>query len=59
MRQTHHFAVGFVRGQNARSYTADILCQAHYKILTDRVNGRVGDLGKLLTEIIEKKLRTM
>ena len=57
--QTHHLAVGLVGIQYTRSHTAYILREAHHQFLSDGVDGRVGDLGKLLTEIVEENLRSV
>ena len=57
--QTHHLTVGSIRGKDTRTYTTDILGEAHDEFLTDRVDGRVGYLCKLLTEIVEEYLWTV
>ena len=57
MRQTHHLTVGFIGIQDARAYATDILGKAHHQILTDGVDGGVGNLCELLTEIVEEDLR--
>lgn len=54
MWQANHLAVAFVRVQNAGTYTADILGKTHHEVLTDGVDGRVGNLSKLLTEVVEE-----
>src|SRR5574344_225278 len=56
MGQAHHLTVGLVRIQNTGTYSADIFCQTHHQFLTDGVDGRVGDLRKLLTEIVKENL---
>ena len=56
MWQTNHLAVAFVRVQDAGTYSTDILGKTHHKVLTDGVDGRVGNLSKLLTEIVEENL---
>ena len=56
MWQANHLAVAFVRVQNAGTYTADILGKTHHEVLTDGVDGRVGNLSKLLTEVVEEDL---
>ena len=57
MWQAHHLAVCLIWVQNAVSHSADILCQRHHKTLADGVDGGVGDLSKLLTEVVEEHLR--
>ena len=59
MRQAHHLTVGFVRGEDACAHATDILGERHDEVLTNRVDGGVSDLCKLLTEIVEKDLRTV
>ena len=56
MWQTDHLAVALVWVQNAGTYSTDILGKTHHKVLTDRVDGRVGNLSKLLTEVVEENL---
>ena len=56
MWQTNHLAVALVWVQNAGTYTADILGKTHHEVLTDRVDSRVGNLSKLLTEVVEENL---
>ena len=56
MWQTNHLAVAFVRVQDAGTYSTDILGKTHHEVLTDRVDGRVGNLSKLLTEVVEENL---
>ena len=56
MWQTDHLAIALVRVQNAGTYTADILGKTHHEVLTDRVDSRVGNLRKLLTEVVEEDL---
>ena len=56
MWQTNHLAVTFVRVQDAGTYSTDILGKTHHEVLTDRVDGRVGNLSKLLTEVVEENL---
>ena len=57
--QAHHLTVAGIRRQDVGSYSADVLCQTHYQLLTDGVDGRVGDLRKLLTEVVEQHLWTV
>ena len=59
LRQSYHLAVGGIGGEDVCAHGSDILCQTHHQILTNGIDGRVGDLGKLLTEIIEEDLRTV
>ena len=56
MWQANHLAVALVRVQNAGTYTTDILGKTHHEVLTDGVDGRVGNLSKLLTEVVEENL---
>ena len=56
MWQTNHLAVALVWVQNAGTYSTDILGKTHHKVLTDGVDGRVGNLSKLLTEVVEENL---
>ena len=55
--QTNHLTVGLVRVENTRTHAADILSETHDELLADGVDSRVGDLSKLLTEIVEEDLR--
>ena len=57
MGETHHLTVGLVWVEDTRSHTADIFGKAHDELLADRVDSRVGDLSKLLAEIVEENLR--
>src|SRR5574344_1131679 len=57
MWQTNHLAVGLIRIQDACTHTTDIFGKTHDEVFTDRVDGRVGNLCKLLTEIVEENLR--
>ncbi len=59
LRQTNHLAVRLVGSKDTTAYTTDILGEGHDEFLADRVNGRIGDLCKLLTEIVEKYLWTV
>ena len=56
MRQANHLAVAFVWVQDAGTYSTDILGKTHHEVLTDGVDGRVGNLCKLLTEVVEENL---
>ena len=56
MWQTNHLAVAFIRVQDAGTYSTDILGKTHHEVLTDRVDSRVGNLSKLLTEVVEEDL---
>ena len=56
MWQANHLAVALVRVQNAGTYSTDILGKTHHEVLTDGVDGRVGNLSKLLTEVVEEDL---
>ena len=55
--QTHHLAVGLVGVEDAGAHAADVLRETHHEVLTDGVDGRVGDLRELLAEVIEEDLR--
>ncbi len=57
MRQAHHLAVALVWVQDARTYTTDVLGKTHHEVFADGVDGRVGNLCKLLTEVVEEYLR--
>ena len=57
--QAHHLAVALVRCKDSATHPTDVFCKRHYQLLTDWVDGRVGDLCELLTEIIEQQLRTL
>ena len=54
--QAHHLAVGLVWVQDTRAYTTDVLGETHHEVLTDGVDGRVGNLCELLTEVVEENL---
>ena len=56
MGQSHHLAVGLVGVQDASAHASDIFGERHHEVLADGVDGRVGDLGELLTEIVEEHL---
>ena len=56
MWQANHLAVALVWVQNAGTHTTDILGKTHHEVLTDGVDGRVGNLSKLLTEVVEENL---
>ena len=56
MWQTDHLTVALVWVQNAGTYSTDILGKTHHEVLTDGVDGRVGNLSKLLTEVVEEDL---
>ena len=57
--QSHHLAVRSVGREDVRAHRTDILRQAHHQFLTYGVDGRVGHLCKLLTEVVEENLRTV
>ena len=59
MRQSHHLAVRLVRIQDTGAYTPDIFGERHHKFLTNGVDGRIGHLCKLLSEIVEEDLRSV
>ena len=59
MWQPHHLTVSFIGGKDAGAHAADVLGQAHHEVLTDRVDGGVSNLGKLLPEVVEEYLRTV
>ena len=56
MWQTNHLAVAGIGCQDVGSHGTDILCQTHHQFLSDGVDGGVGNLRKLLTEIVEEYL---
>ena len=56
MWQTHHLAIALIGVQNARTYATYVLGETHHKVLTDGVDGRVGNLCKLLTEVVKENL---
>ena len=57
MWQTNHLTVALVRIQDTGTHTTDVLGEGHHEFLADRVDGRVGYLGELLTEVVEEYLR--
>ena len=57
MRQTHHLTVTLARHKDVSSYSTDIFCKRHNQLFTNRVDGRVCYLCKLLTEVVEQYLR--
>ena len=57
--QTHHLAVAGIGCQNAVSHGTYVFRQTHHQFLTYRVDGWVGDLCKLLTEVVEEHLWTV
>ena len=57
--KAHHLAVRSVGCQDVCAHRTDILRQAHHQFLTNRVNGGVGHLCELLTEVVEENLRTV
>ena len=59
MRQSYHLTVGLVGIEDTRTHTTDIFGERHDEILADGVDGRVGHLCELLTEIVEEDLRTI
>ena len=59
LRQAHHLTVRSIGRQNVRSNSTDVLRETHYQFLADRVDGRVGHLCKLLTEVVEQHLWTV
>ena len=59
LRQAHHLTVLLVRCKDVGAYGAYILCKTHHQLLTYRVDSRVCNLGKLLTEIVEEYLRAV
>ena len=59
LRQTHHLAVALVGSKYSATHTSYIFGKRHHQFLTYRVDGRIGDLRKLLTEIVEQQLRTL
>ena len=58
MCQLQHVAVLGLFRKNV-ALTPDVADQRHHDLFANRVNGRIGDLGKELLEIIEQRLRTV
>ena len=56
VRQAHHLAVALARREYSRAHAAYIFGERHYQFLAQGVDGGVGDLGKLLAEIVEQQL---
>ena len=52
MVQPHHLAMVFAGCQYVHAYGSDVFGQRHYQFFAYRVDRRVGDLGKLLAEIV-------
>jgi len=50
--QPYHFAMAFVGCQYVHAHCADVLGERHYQLFADRVDRRIGDLRKLLAEVI-------
>ena len=59
VRQSHHLAVGLVGLQNARAHAANVFGERHYQVFAQRVDGGVGNLGELLPEVVEQRLRPL
>ena len=59
MRQAHHFAMALIGHKNVHAHGANVFGQRHDQFLADGVDGGVGDLGKLLAEVVEEQLRTL
>ena len=57
--QSHHLAVRGIWCQDVRTHSTNILRETHHQFLAYRVDGRVGHLCKLLTEVVEEHLRTV
>ena len=57
--QTHHLAMALVWRKNIHAHSSHILSERHNQLLTNRVNSRIGNLGKLLTEVVKQQLRTV
>ena len=57
--QAHHLAVALVGGQNVGAHSTYILRKAHHQFFPYGVYGGVGNLGKLLAEIVEQQLRAV
>ena len=58
MRQAESVAVLRLLVQNV-ALGADVADERHDQLFADRVNGRIGDLGEKLPEVIEQRLRTV
>ncbi len=54
--KTNHLTVALVWSKDVSTYSTDIFCKRHNEFLTDWVDGRVSNLSKLLTEIVEEDL---
>ena len=59
MRQAHHLAMAFIGQEDVVAHGANVFRERHHQLLADGVDGRIGDLGKLLTEIVEQQLRSV
>ena len=57
--QPHHFAMAFVGSQYVHAHCADILGERHHQLFTNRIDGRVSDLCKLLAEVVVEQLRSV
>ena len=57
--QSHHLAIAGIWLQDVCANGTDVFCQAHHQFLADGVDGWVGHLGELLTEIVEERLWTI
>ena len=57
MRQAYHLAMALVGLEDVVAHGTDVLRQRHHQFLADGVDGRIGDLGELLAEIVEQQLR--
>src|SRR5216683_7719418 len=58
MRQLQHVAVLGLFRENV-ALASDVADERHHDLFANRVNGRIGDLGEKLLEIIEQRLRTV
>ena len=54
--QSYHLAMLCIGSQDIHAYSSDIFGERHDQFFADRIDRRVGDLGKLLAEIVEQQL---
>ena len=59
LRQAHHLAVRGIGRQDVRAHGADVLGERHHQFLADGVDGGIGHLRELLTEVVEEHLWTV
>ena len=54
--QTYHLAMAFIWGKDVCPHSSDVFGERHHQFLSNRVDGGIGYLCKLLTEIVEQQL---